>query len=147
MHFLAERPTRGNGFLDLPRSVEEMFNRFWNGYVPASAESWRPAADVIETPQAYLVRMEIPGVDPALIDVTLVGETLTIRGEKKLEEPADEQTWCHSERVAGRFERSFVLRKPVADEQVEASASNGILTVRVTKAKEAQPRKIQVRAG
>ena len=143
---LAQRPNRVNGTtLDLPRSVDDLFNRFWGGLVRPATEAWIPPVDLIETPQAYLLRVEIPGIDPKDVEVTLTGDTLTIRGEKPVEENLADQTWALVERTIGKFERSFRLPAAASPKDVEAHARHGVLAIRVSKAPEAQPRKITVR--
>lgn len=148
MNYLSNLTNRVNGgFSDFPRSVDDLFQRFWGGALPmqAPAAVWRPAVDVIEAPDAYLIRVEIPGIDPESIDVTLTGDTLTVRGEKPVEQMQEDRAWRLRERLAGTFERSFTLPLPVASEHVEADARHGVLTIRVAKAAEAQPKKIAVR--
>jgi HSP20 family protein len=146
MQYLAPRPNRLNGnLLDFPRSVEDLFHRFWGGMPRATADLFTPAVDFVETPQAYVLRVEIPGVDPANVEVTLVGDTLTIRGEKHVEDKEEGQTWCVTERIGGRFERTFRLPLPASSKDIEAEARHGVLEIRVAKAPEAQPRKITVR--
>ncbi len=146
MQYLAQRPSRVNGtMLDLPRSVDDLFNRFWGGLVRPATEAWVPPVDMIETPHAYLLRVEIPGTDPNDVEVTLTGDTLTIRGEKQLEENVSDQTWSAAERLGGKFERSFRLPAAASPNEVEANAKHGVLAIRVAKAAEAQPRKITVR--
>jgi len=148
MQYLAERPSRvDGGLLDIPRSVDELFNRFWGGLTSnaRTQQAWRPAIDILETPQAYVMHAEIPGINPDDIDVTLAGETVTIRGEKQLPEKLDDQTWYMSERIPGHFERCFTLPAAVSADDIEAEAHNGVLTVKVMKAQEAQPHRIKVR--
>ncbi len=146
MQYLAQRPHRANGtMLDFPRSVDDLFHRFWGGSNLRVVETWTPPVDLIETPQAYLLRLEIPGVDPADIEVTLAGETLTVRGEKRVAEQNADQTWHLNERLTGRFERSFRLPAPASAQEIEAEARHGVLAIRVAKAAEAQPRKITIR--
>ena len=151
MQRLAERPNRVNGgLLDAPRSVDELFHRFWGGLPLATAhlrDTWRPPVDILETPQAYFIRADVPGIDPEQIEVTMVGDTLTIRGEKLVEDKIEDQTWAMSERQGGRFERSFTLPAPVAADSIEAEAKHGVLTVKLTKAKEAQPKRISIRTS
>jgi HSP20 family protein len=146
MMHLAQRPNRANGTtLDLPRSVDDLFTRFWGGLVRPAVEAWLPPVDIIETPHAYLLRVEIPGIDPKNVDVTLTGDTLTVRGEKPAEENLSDQTWCLIERTNGKFERSFRLPAAASPDEVEAEARLGVLAIRVSKAREAQPRKITIR--
>jgi len=148
MQYPAERPNRGDGgLLDFPRSVDDLVHRFWDGLGPTvrTQSAWRPAVDILETPQAYLLRAEIPGIDPDDVDVTLTGDTLTIRGEKMVEEKVEDQSWCLSERLPGRFERSFTLPTAVSATDIEAEARHGVLTVKVMKAVEAQPHRVSIR--
>ena len=150
MQYLTNLTSRVNGGLfDFPRSVDDLFHRFWGGSasVPVPAAAFRPAVDVVETTDAYLLHVEIPGIEPEAVDVTLAGDTLTIRGAKPQDAQQDERTWRLRERIAGEFVRTFKLPLPVATDSIEASARNGVLTVRVAKAKEAMPQKIQVRSA
>jgi HSP20 family protein len=147
MHYLAKRPDGVNeDLLGFPRSVEDLFSRFWNIRPQQSrGEFWKPAVDIVETPQAYLLRAELPGVDPAEVDVTMTGETLTIRGAKRLDPVQDNQTWCLNERSSATFERSFSFPAPVSPKDIEAEAKFGVLTIKVMKAKEAQPHQVSIR--
>ena len=148
MQYLAHRPNRPNGtMLDFPRSVDDLFTRFWGGLARPATEAWAPPVDLLETPQAYLLRVEIPGIDPADVEVTLTGDTLTVRGEKRIEENAADQTWSLAERLGGKFERSFRLPAPAQAQDIEAEARHGVLAIRVAKAPEAQPRRIEIRTG
>jgi len=148
MNDLTVHPHAESGIFDFPRSVDDLFARFWGGLAPVrTRNAWRPLVDIVETPQAYHVRVEIPGVDPEDVDVTLTGDTLTIRGEKSFEQKLEDQSWCLNERSGGRFERSFTLPAPVSAKDIEADASHGILSIKVLKAREAQPQKISIRKG
>ncbi len=122
----------------------DMFRSF---FVPIAetATRWAPAMELEETSEAYVLRAEVPGIDPAGIQITLTGETLTIQGEKK-SEVRDEKNQLHFvERSYGVFERSFTFPAAAEPEGIEAEAKDGVLTVRVRKAKEARPRKVSVK--
>lgn len=148
MRYLAERPNRTNGsLLDFPRSVEDMFQRFWGGLPTLATTPWQPAVEVIETPQAYLLHVEIPGIDPEMVDVTLAGEVLTVRGEKRATEKGDGDSWLFNERSTGAFERTFTLPSVASAKEIQAEARHGVLTIRVPKAKEAQPLRVQIKQG
>lgn len=148
MRYLAERPNRTNGsLLDFPRSVEDMFQRFWGGVPTLASTTWIPAAEVIETPQAYVLHLEVPGIDPSMIDVTLTGEVLTVRGEKRATEKSDSDAWLFNERASGSFERVFTLPSVASAKDIQAEARHGVLTIRVPKAKEAQPMRVQVKTS
>lgn len=149
MRYLAERPNRANGaLLDFPRSVDDLFQRFWGGLpVLRAPDAWQPPADVVETPQGFVLRLDIPGIDPDLVDVTLAGDVLTVRGERRAEGKAEGDTWHLGERSHGSFERSFTLPSTASPAEIEAEARHGVLTIRVMKAKEAQPQRVTIRKG
>ena len=106
-----------------------------------------PAVDVEETPEAYVFRADLPGVRQEDVKVSLMGDTLTIRGERKPQSVSKEGNLHRVERVSGSFERSFELGKPVHGETVQATYKDGVLEVRVPKAEEARRREIQIQVG
>ncbi len=105
-----------------------------------------PAVDVTETPESFVIRAELPGVSPEAINITLTGDTLTIRGEKTTETTQEKNQAHVVERTYGSFARSFTFPTPVESDAVEAESSHGVLTVKVHKAKESRPRQITVKA-
>ena len=127
---------------EIDRLFDGLFDRTWSGKVNA----FLPAAEIHETPEAFVVSLDLPGVAASDVKVSLVGDTLTIRGEKK---PAGEKNGSpsRSERVYGSFERSFTLGAAVNTDQVKATYRDGVLEVRVPKAEEAKVREIEVRVG
>jgi len=112
-----------------------------------AAASFAPAADISENAEAYLIRLDLPGVAQKDVKVTIMGDTLTIRGERKLEEQRDKDNVHYRERVFGGFERTFTLTAPVRADQVQATYRDGVLEVRVPKAEEARTREIEVQIG
>lgn len=111
--------------------------------VPATWQQFSPAADVRETADAYLLEIDIPGLSEKDVEVVLENDELTLRGERKAAEGA---SYSRRERAAGHFERSFRLADDVDTKRIEASAKNGVLTVRLPKAEQAKPRAIAVKA-
>ena len=128
----------------LPRIWEEMFTTLPQGFDGEKLARWTPAVDVVESADSYTVKAEIPGIDPADIDVTLTGDTMTLRGEKRTEEKREEDNWHVTERSYGSFERTFTFPTPVDAENVKADSENGVLTVTVRKTKADLPRKIKI---
>ena len=106
-----------------------------------------PLVNLYETPDAFLLTAELPGVPADAIQVSIEGATLTLRGERKIEQPAEKQNVHRLERQAGVFRRAFELPLPVLAEQVEARVRNGVLTLRLPKTPEAKPRQIAVKAA
>ena len=105
-----------------------------------------PLVDVIETSDAVLVEVDLPGVDPQLVDVLLAGNMLTLRGKRPGRLAAEGETTHLTERGRGEFQRSIPMPAAVDSEQVSAHAENGVLHVRLAKTERALPRQIRVNA-
>jgi HSP20 family molecular chaperone IbpA len=107
---------------------------------------WRPLADVVETAEGIVLMMEMPGVAAEDVDITLERRVLTVRGRGSSPQP-DGFRLVHMEFEPGDFERSFVLSEDFDAGRIEAELKHGVLTLRLPRAAEAQPRKIQVKAA
>ena len=131
-----------DALLDVHRELDRVFDN------ENRASGWRPfATDVVETTDDVRVTMEIPGIEPDAIDITIDNNVLRISGEKRsTRNEEDGGAWRLSERRYGRFERSFVLPRDVRPDAVDASYENGVLTVLLPKREEAKPRRVEVRA-
>lgn len=103
-----------------------------------------PAVDIEETPEAYVFRADLPGVDAKDVKVSVTGDTLTFKGERKRGSESTDGAVHRVERSYGVFERSFTLGVPVRNDAVKASYKDGVLEIRVPKADEARPREIEV---
>jgi HSP20 family protein len=112
-----------------------------------TATAWAPALDISERKDAYLVTVELPGVEADDLDITLEDGLLTIQGERRFTSESSEQQFHRIERRYGAFRRSITLPAQVQAEQIEASFDNGVLQIVVPKAEEATPKRIQVRPG
>lgn len=106
----------------------------------------QPAVNVWETPEAVHVELEVPGVKHDQLDLTVVGDQLTIRVERPESQEAN-QTWHRRERPVGAFTRVVKLPSEVDADEVEATLTNGVLTIHLPKAETARPRKINVNPG
>jgi len=111
----------------------------------ATATAWAPALDISERKDAYLVTVELPGVEADDLDITLEDGLLTIQGERHFAHDSSEQQFHRVERRYGSFRRSITLPAQVQAEQIEASFDNGVLQILVPKMEEAKPKRIQVR--
>jgi HSP20 family protein len=131
--------------LGVRREMDRWLDRFLTG-TSQSLQPWSPVVDVKETENELIVTAELPGIDPADVDVTVQNGVLTISGEKKYEtDSADLQGTYHlNERRYGRFERSFTLLQSVVADDIRANFVNGVLTVLLPKTAEAKPRRIQI---
>jgi HSP20 family protein len=103
--------------------------------------------DVSEDENALQIGMELPGVDPDDVRLSLENNVLTIRGEKRQQIDENNERVHRFERVYGVFERTFVLPNTVDPDKIDARFENGVLIVRIPKAERARPREIQVKSG
>jgi HSP20 family protein len=103
--------------------------------------------DVVENDHEFVVRASLPGLKPDDVQITVHGDTLTIRGETKVEEEKKGETWHLRERRHGVVQRSFSLTTPIDPDKVTAAFEHGVLTLRVPKAEAARPRQIKVTAN
>ena len=94
----------------------------------------------------FVVQVDLPGVDPASVDLTVDKNVLTLRAERQPEQ-ADGQEWLVSERPHGSFSRQLFLGEGLDIDHIEASYDHGVLTVTVPVAEAAKPRKVEITAG
>src|SRR5215216_4109992 len=113
----------------------------------ATTTAWAPALDISERKDAYLVTVELPGVEPDDLQITMEDGLLTIQGKRQFAQESSEQQFHRVERRYGAFRRSITLPAQVQADQIEASFDNGVLEIVVPKAEEAKPKRIQVRPG
>lgn len=106
--------------------------------------TWSPPVDVYETPEEFLVLVEVPGVDPASIDVSSVGHMLTLKGTKNAGELPEPQIQVR-ERLFGAFHRQVSLPNEVDFDRAEATINHGVLQIRLPKRTTARTRTIPVR--
>jgi HSP20 family protein len=100
--------------------------------------------DMLETKDNVVVKMSAPGVKPEDIDISVVGDTLTVKGETKSEEQSEEGSYIRKERRFGAFQRTLSLPASVASDKAKAEFENGVLTLTLPKAEEAKPKSIKV---
>ena len=128
--------------------LEESFVRPRQGQGAAGGPAGL-ALDVRETPDAFVVTASVPGVPAENVDITVLGDTLRIRGERReeREEGGQNERWLLRERRFGTFERTVSLPTTVKADAATADFKDGVLTVTLPKAEEARPRSIPVRGG
>jgi HSP20 family protein len=154
------RPTQWRRELSVPlqaiqTELNRLFDEYWNPArvgpgqaVPTDLEpsAWMPIIDLIETPQEIVVLAELPGVDPASIDLSVTGNILSLRGEKRIGE-IPEGAGSIRERQFGPFHRQINLPGEVNFDGVQAESRDGVLKVRLPKHEEARRRKIPIQPG
>ncbi|MGQ0613372.1 MAG: Hsp20/alpha crystallin family protein [Planctomycetaceae bacterium] len=127
---------------DMNRLVESFFDEGWG---TSGGHVWAPSVDVAETPESYIVKAELPGLDPKEIEIALSNDTLVLRGEKKEEREEKGRTWHRLERSHGAFQRTISFPGATDPDHVEAVAEKGVLTITVSKSRESKPRRIDVK--
>ena len=134
----------GDPFAQFQSEIERMLEDAFGGVATAGVF---PPVNVFEQDDAYVVRAEVPGADPAKFEASVEDDTVTLRGERKLTSPAPDAAYHRRERGEGQFRR--VVRMPGRLEAGEARADyrDGVVTVRVPKAKETRPRRVEIQVG
>jgi HSP20 family protein len=112
----------------------------------AADRPWTPAVDLLETPTEVQVDVDLPGIDPVLVEVSLTGNMLSVQGPKRTHIPPQGGTVHLSERMQGPFQRSIPMPAPVIADSVTADLKNGVLHIRLMKSEKARALKINVRA-
>ncbi len=104
-----------------------------------------PRVDIYDTEEKIVLVADMPGVDESNIDITLEKNLLTLHGSVTIEQP-DNYSLAYAEYEVGDYERSFTLSNEIDNDNIEATVSNGVLTLNLPKMKEAATRKIAVKA-
>ena len=136
------------GLQRLNRFLDEAFSGMPSpeqGSVITSA--WFAPTDVSEDSNGIQISMELPGVEPDDVRLSLENNILTIRGEKRHQAEQKNERVHRYERTYGTFERTFMLPSTVDSEQIEARYENGVLLITVPKAERAKPREIRVKSS
>jgi HSP20 family protein len=106
-----------------------------------------PAVNVWQGDEAVAITAELPGIDPSDIEITVKDNVLTLSGERRMPEFAEDTVWHRRERGFGRFSRAIRLPFRARDEQVEARFANGVLRIAVARPDEDKPRRIEIKAA
>jgi len=113
----------------------------------SAVASWIPAIDIREEEKQFVLYADLPGVDPAHIEVTLDNGVLTIRGRRELAERDERSGYRRVERVSGEFFRRFGLPDTADSQSVKARCTNGVLEVSIPKQPQVLPRRIAVESN
>jgi HSP20 family protein len=139
-------------FREVSRLRREM-DRLWDDFFGPGRKAlrplemeWAPAVDVSETADQVVIKAEVPGMEAKDIDISLAGDVLTIKGEKKSEREEKKENYHLVERTYGSFSRSLKLPTAVDADKIEASYKQGVLTVSCPKKEEVKPKAIEIKA-
>jgi HSP20 family protein len=134
--------------VDIQGEVNRLFDNFFGRPATAatpSGRAWLPAVDMHETANDLVLKVELPGVQDKDVTVSITGDLLTIKGERRWSEnEARDQKLLHVERVYGQFERMIQLPMAVQSDKVKASYRDGVLEITLPKAEELKPREIKI---
>jgi HSP20 family protein len=132
----------------LRREMDRLWDSFFGERPLARAweREWAPSLDVSETKDNFVVKAEVPGIDAKDIDISLTGDVLTIKGEKKQEKEEKEEDYHLIERSYGAFSRSIRLPAEVESTKIKASYKNGILRVTLPKSEKVKAKEVRIKA-
>ena len=132
----------------LRREMDSLWNRFFPEapfFERYTTHEWLPTIDLTETKDKLLIKAELPGLDAKDVDISLTGELLTIKGEKRKEEEKKDEHRYFVERYCGEFERRIKLPALVKTAKIDATFEKGILTINMPKSEEAKKKEIKIK--
>ena len=142
--------TRWEPFKDLmtlreamDRLFEDSFVRTGPRWVASGEKGCDLPVDAYATDEELVVTASVPGMDPSDVEITIEGDTLTVKGELKA--PLDNVSYILQERACGKFQRTLRLNVPVQADKAEASFEKGVLTLVIPKKEELKPKTIKVK--
>lgn len=132
-----------------PERLQREMNQLFNNFVNRGERVWRssvfPALNVSEDENNIYVRAELPGVDPKDLDISIEGDALTLRGERRSSEPGGKVSYHRREREVGKFRRVLTFPAKIDSDKADACFKSGVLTLTLPKAEEAKPRQVAIK--
>jgi HSP20 family protein len=142
-----------NPFYDVT-SLQQRMNRLfnsalqeWSGEWESGTNNWVPPADIYETENDVVVTADLPGIDPAKIDIRVENNVLSLRGERQYARELQNENYHRMERSYGTFSRSFTLATSVNVDKIRANYKDGVLSIYLPKAEQAKPKRIHISAA
>ena len=133
----------------LQNHMNRLFDTALQGWPGESngTTQWTPVADIYESENELVVNLDLPGVDPQMVDIRVENNVLSIRGERQFEDKQNKENFHRVERSYGPFARSFTLSTAVDADKIRASYKSGVLSITLPKAEAAKPKRIQIAAS
>ncbi len=146
MAMIPWRPLWDTRFPSLRDEMDKMFEEFFEKvrFPSAREHSWTPALDVYDTKKEVIVTVDVPGVDPKDVAVSIMEGSLTIKGERKKEADLKDEELYRAEREFGAFQRMVQLPAEVSPDKAKASYTNGVLKIVIPKAQKSAPKEVKV---
>lgn len=113
------------------RQLDQMMGRLGGGTGSREQRAWSPSLDVHQEGDTMVICAEVAGIDPEQVDISVEDDVLTISGSREDHTEVEEGQWIRRERYSGQFRRSVNLPPGVDPEQIQASARNGLIEIRV----------------
>ena len=133
------------------RDIDDLFRRFFPGddeeTSRTSMTGWLPAAEAFERDGQYVIRADVPGVEPNEVEVSVLNDTLTIKGERKRSNEVKEKDYHYTETAYGRFERRLALPQGIDPEKIAAKFVNGVLEISMPLPQSATAKKVPIETG
>jgi HSP20 family protein len=131
-------------------TLQNEMNRLFNtAFEPTQAPGgamrrWMPAMDLVETPEHFVLRADLPGMTVEDVHIELEDSVLTVSGERKAEHEDEREGYHRVERAFGSFTRTLTLPKGIDPEGITAAFEHGVLEVRIPKPEQTKPRRIEI---
>ena len=129
-------------FSSLQREMDRLFEDFFR-----RGGLMRPSVDVVETDDTVVVKAELPGMEPKDVDISVSGDKLTIKGERKAEKEEKGKTFYRMERGYGSFCRTIELPASVEADKAKADYKNGVLEITLPKTEQVKAKKIPIKTN
>jgi len=131
----------------LQQSINRLFDdnfRFWGLPERTLGQAWSFPVDIKDTPEAVLIKAELPGLDKGDIKICFNDNLLTIQGERKKEEKEERENYVRVERSYGSFSRTFSVDAPVKQDQIKARYQDGILEITLPKEEDSGKKEVTI---
>ncbi len=130
-----------------PRSIEDEFDRLVErAFGRERSAPWMPALDVYETEDKLVVTVELPGIEPEDVEVSVEDSTLTVSGKREFSSEVKEEHYHRIERRYGTFSRAVALSQTADTRKIEATFDKGVVTIEVPKVERAKSRRVPIKA-
>jgi HSP20 family protein len=127
--------------------LQRQMNRLFDGYESGTTMSRFPALNVWGNPESVVVTAELPGLEIDDLDIQVVNNQITIKGERKADQPAEDAVRHRCERDAGKFVRTVRLPYAVENDKVTATYVNGVLTITMPRREATKPKRIEIKTS
>ena len=131
---------------EVQAEMNRLFGRFFGQPTQSgvSERVWAPVADMYETKDDLVIKLDLPGMNEKDVQVSITGDLLSVKGQRLETQEVNQESYYRTERWAGRFERIFQLPIPVQADKVRATYREGVLTVTLPKVEAVKPKDIKI---